>query len=272
LSIVMENLTFSYDGDAVLRDVSLAVDPGLTHLVLGPTGCGKSTLALLMVGLLRPQRGTILVDGNDPAGDSFPRHQIQLAFQFPESQMFELTVAKEISYGLKNFGVSADETEERSRWALDCMGLPADFLGRDPHNLSFGERRKVALASVIALKPRYLILDEPLAGLDWNGRRSLVSAIGELGRQGMTAVILTHEADLVGEMGDMVLSLSGGRISRPVPAAEFLYEDPGPDGPHTPEFIRLLHLMAATGYDIPGRPLRLTEVADAIRKALGVRS
>jgi energy-coupling factor transport system ATP-binding protein len=269
LSIVLDRLTYSYGGDPIFDGVSLCMDAGLVHLVLGPTGCGKTTLALLMVGLLRPVEGGIVVDGKDPAAGDFPRQAIQLAFQFPEVQMFELTVEKEIGYGLRNFGVPDEEVPARSIRALESVGLSASFLGRDPHSLSFGERRKVALASVIALRPAYLILDEPLAGLDGNGRKSLVEATESLKREGMTVVVLTHETDLIGEVGDTILSVAGGKVSPPLPAADFLYEDPGLEGPDVPEFIRLLHLMTAAGFKVPGRPYRLSDVGSAIKKALG---
>ena len=264
MPIVVEHLGFAYDGNTVVDDVSLTVGQGLVHLVFGPTGCGKTTFALLLVGLLRPQHGTILVDGADPAGKRFNRQSIQLAFQFPEVQMFELTVEKEVSYGLRNFGLPSGDIRERSEWALDCVGLSAEFLGRDPHNLSFGERRKVALASVIAVKPAYLILDEPLAGLDWTGRKSLVAAIERLKTEGMTAVILTHETDLVGEVGDTALSMAEAKISEPRPVADFIYDDPGAAGAHVPEFIRLLQLMEVAGFCITGRPYRIEDVARAV--------
>jgi energy-coupling factor transport system ATP-binding protein len=271
LPVTLEKLSFSYDRDPIIEDVSLSLEHGLIHLVVGPTGCGKTTLALLFVGLLRPLRGTVLVDGADPADRDFSRQTIQLAFQFPEAQMFELTVAKEISYGLKNFGLAGGESEERCRWALDCVGLSREFLNRDPHSLSFGERRKVALASVIAVKPLYLILDEPLAGLDWNGRKSLVAAIENLKQQGMTAVILTHETDLIGETGDTILSMEEGKISEPCPLAHFLYSEPGPNGSRVPEFIRVLQIMERKGLHIGGRPHRIDEVAQALIKALADR-
>jgi energy-coupling factor transport system ATP-binding protein len=269
LSIVLNGLSFSYDRDPVLENVCLSVERGLTHLVLGPTGCGKTTLALLIVGLLRPDEGNVLVDGADPAGRAFPRHTIQLAFQFPEAQMFEVTVEKEIAYGLKNFGLPDGECRERCLWALDSVGLSGGFLTRDPRGLSFGEQRKVALASVIALKPVYLILDEPLAGLDWNGRKSLVGTIETLKDQGMTSVILTHEADLLGEAGDMILAMSDGGLSGPRPVADFLYGAPRPAGVHLPEFVKLVQLMTAGGFHIEGRPYRLRDAADAVEIALG---
>lgn len=266
MPIILEHVTFGYDGRNVVDDATLTIAEGLVHLVFGPTGCGKTTIALLLVGLLRPQKGTILVDGADPAHPHFNRQSIQLAFQFPESQMFEVTVEKEVSYALKNFGLAPGEIRGRCDWAMDCVGLPREFLGRAPHNLSFGERRKVALASAIAVRPAYLILDEPLAGLDWTGRRNLVEVILRLKEEGMAAVILTHETDLIGEIGDTALSMAGGGISEPLPAADFVYDDPA--GPHIPEFLKLLRLMKERGFRIPGRPHRIDDVARAVVDAV----
>jgi energy-coupling factor transporter ATP-binding protein EcfA2 len=268
MAIVLDHLSFAYERDAVFEDVDLTLDPGFVHLILGPTGCGKTTLALLMVGLLKPTAGGVLVDGKDPGRAGFPRHLIQIAFQFPEVQMFELTVEKEIAYGLRNLGLQDSRIGERISWALECIGLPAEWLGRDPRNLSFGERRKVALASVIAMKPVYLLLDEPLAGLDWQGRKSLAAALEGLKRESITVIVLTHEADLIGEVGDTMLSVAGTGISVPRPAAELLYGDPWTEGVEIPEHIRLLHLMAAGGFDIPGRPYRLADTVAAVRQAL----
>jgi len=266
LAVVLEHVSFAYNGEPVIDDTTLTVGQGLVHLVFGPTGCGKTTFALLLVGLLRPQEGTVLVDGADPAGAGFNRQSIQLAFQFPETQMFELTVEKELSYALGNFGLIPGEIRKRCDWAMDCVGLPRSFLARDPHNLSFGERRKVALASAIAVKPAYLILDEPLAGLDWTGRRNLVEVIERMKAEGMTSVILTHETDLIGEVGDMVLSMAGGRISEPHPAADFVYDGPG--DPYMPEFIRVLRLMEQGGFSVSGKPYRIEDVTRAIVHAV----
>jgi energy-coupling factor transport system ATP-binding protein len=268
VAIVIDHVTFAYDGGTVVEDASLTIEHGLVHLVFGPTGCGKTTLALLLVGLLRPQQGSVLVDGVDPAGSGFDRRSIQLAFQFPEVQMFEPTVEKELSYGLRNFGLASGDFRGRSEWALDCVGLSADFLGRDPHSLSFGERRKVAIASAIAVKPAYLILDEPLAGLDWSGRSSLVAVIERLKKEGVAAVILTHETDIIGEVGDVALSMAGGSISAPRSAEDFIYSDPGPAGPHVPEFIRLLRTMESRGLRVGGRPYRIEDVTRAVIDAI----
>jgi energy-coupling factor transport system ATP-binding protein len=209
MSIVVRDLGFSYFDRTVIGGADAEFRPGLIHLLLGATGSGKTTLALLLAGLLKPKQGSVAVDGCDPASDKFERSRLQLAFQFPEAQIFESVVEREIEYGLRNFGFSREEASARRDWAADCVGLSRRLLSKDPAEISFGERRKTALASAIALKPAYLILDEPLAGLDWQGRTSLVATLLRLKGEGLTTLVLTHEADLIAELGDGGIPESG---------------------------------------------------------------
>jgi energy-coupling factor transporter ATP-binding protein EcfA2 len=252
---VIENLTAGYFDHPVLNKVNVTLREGMVHLLLGSTGSGKTTLALAIAGLIEPRQGSVLIDGVNPASRSFDRRTLQLAFQFPEVQMFESTAEKEIDYGLKNFGFPAAEIAERRRWAAERVGLPAALLPRDPTCLSFGERRRVALASVIALKPTYLILDEPLAGLDWRGRASLVETLRGLRGEGLTTLVLTHESDLVGEIGDAVTVVADGGVSGPMPPEAFLASDDHPG--LVPGYASVVRtVMAACGAPaaVPRRP------------------
>ena len=283
MPIVVRDMDFSYSGQVVIRGADASFDEGLIHLVLGATGSGKTTLALMLAGLLKPDRGSVTVDGCDPASDRFERSRLQLAFQFPEVQIFETTVEREIEYGLKNFGFTPGEMAERREWAIDCVGLPRTLLPRDPGEISFGERRKVALASVIALKPQYLILDEPLAGLDWHGRKNLVGTILRLKDEGVTTLVLTHEADLIAELGDAVSLMRDGCLEGPVPPEIFLSssELPSPSESRAstenlgctilPEFILTLHKLRSSGYAIEATPRCIEDVAEAVIRALGLR-
>jgi energy-coupling factor transporter ATP-binding protein EcfA2 len=267
LSVVVNDLAFSYSETPVLRDANIRFDERLVHLVLGSTGSGKTTLALLMAGLLRPQAGSITVDGTDPASDAFDRSRLQLAFQFPETQIFETSVAAEIEYGLRNLGVS--RIRQRCEWALERMGLAKDLLGTDPDNLSFGERRRVALASVLALRPKYLILDEPLAGLDWHGRQGLIRTIQGLKEDGVTTMILTHETDMVAEAGDTVSMVACRQVSGPVPVLEFLYSMENIGDDLLPDSVAILRNIQSAGFHISARPRRIEDVARVLVETLG---
>jgi len=273
LAIVIRDVSFSYFDQQVIRGVTATFDRGLVHLLLGGTGSGKTTLALVLAGLARPVRGSVTVDGCDPASDRFDRSALQLAFQFPEVQIFETTVVKEIQYGLRNFGLAGPRMAERLDWAIGCVGLPRALLPKDPGSISFGERRKVALASVIALKPKYLLLDEPLAGLDWHGRRNLVNTILRLRDHGLTTLVLTHEADLVAEIGDTVSILAGGAMAGPMTPESFVASGPSADALDQarhellPDFASALHKISSPGHAIGTTPWLIEDVARAMIRA-----
>lgn len=269
MAIEIRSLTYSYFDEPVLAHVDMVFDEGRVHVLLGPNGSGKTTLGLAIAGVITPGMGSVRVDGEDPASNSFDRSRVQLAFQFPEEQMFEVTVEAEIAFGLKNFGVGAAETRKRSEWAMGCVGLPAGMLHRAPDELSYGEMRKVALASVIALRPRYLILDEPLAGLDWRSRRSVIESLEALKGEGVTTLVMTHEPDLPAEVGDTVSLLVGGLLkSGPTPTAKFFYpagaasDDAGVE--YLPDTIRVLRGLRRSGVAVTGCPVREPAIIEAM--------
>jgi energy-coupling factor transporter ATP-binding protein EcfA2 len=268
MTVVLEDVRFSYFEKDVLRDVNIALERGLVHVILGRTGSGKTTLALILAGLLKPADGSVRIDGSDPAADDFDRSRVQLAFQFPESQIFELSVEKELEYGLTNFGLSPEEIKKRRDWALDCVGLADAMLVRDPGSLSFGERRKVALASIIALRPDYLILDEPLAGLDWHGRRNLISTVARLKDEGLSSIILTHEADVVGEIGDTVSVAAEKTVRGPLDVAEFLDPESEPEHGLLPEYLQAFRSIRCAGLPLAGAPRSPEAAARAVADVL----
>lgn len=224
MSIELVDVEFVHDGVCIIRKSSACFGEGLIHLVVGRTGSGKTTLSYLISGLIRPTSGRVLVDGIDPSSEDFDRQLLQIAFQFPEEQIFAPRVEDEIGFGPRNFGLKEKELEERVAWAANLVGLRMDLLKKSPSDLSFGERRKVALASVIAVKPRYLLLDEPFAGLDLDSRRGLISTIKDLNNQGMTLLIFTHEVDVASQIGDMITPIDHGRISRSYQPLDFFDE------------------------------------------------
>lgn len=273
MAIEITDVTYSYFDEPVLQNVNMLLEEGKAHVILGSNGSGKTTLALTIAGVLTPRTGTVRVDGEDPASKDFDRSRVQLAFQFPEEQMFEVTVEAEIAFGLKNFGMERAEIEERCRWALEAVGLPAEMLGRAPDELSYGEMRKVALASVIALRPAYLLLDEPMAGLDWASRKSVLDCLENLRNEGLTTLVMTHEPDLAAEIGDTVSLIVGGTLSAgPLSTADFFYSADRARDTVTPEYlpaaVRVLRALKPSSF--PGRPIRDPAIIDTIFG--GVRS
>lgn len=274
MAIEIHNLGYSYFDDPVIKHVDMVLKEGQIHVLLGPNGSGKTTLALAVAGVITPTSGRVRVEGRDPAQKGFDRSRVQLAFQFPEEQMFEMTVESEIAFGLKNFGIGRGEIQARSEWAMASVGLPVEMLGRRPDELSYGEMRKVALASVIALKPAYLLLDEPLAGLDWRGRGSIISCIEDLKNEGVTTVVLTHEPDLTAEVGDTVSLIVEGTLRYgPMPVEDFFYSTGGSAGDidleHLPDTVRVLRGLRHSGVQAPGHPTRepdiITTILDGVR-------
>ncbi len=267
MAIVLENLSFAYAQDEIISKASLIFLEGKIHLVIGLNGSGKTTLALLLAGVLTPTAGSIWVDGQDPSSRIFDRSKLQLAFQFPEAQIFESTVEAEISFALANFGLSGSDLKERLMWACTSVGLPRELLTRDPAKLSFGERRRVALASVIAIRPKYLILDEPFAGLDWKGRSYLVKLVADLASSGMTILILTHEVDVVGEIGDTITLLEGAKLSECLSPRDFfaLHSE---DSWYIPDHIRVQRYLASIGFLAEATFVRIDEVSEAIAETI----
>lgn len=209
-----------------LRGITLTVRAGERVALIGPTGSGKSTLAQTLNALVRPTRGTVRVDGLDIFAPEVQRRRIRqkvaLLFQYPEQQLFEESVEKDVAFGPRNLGLADSEVAQRVREALRDVGLdPAAFGARSPHALSGGEMRRVALAGVLAMRPQVLILDEPTAGLDPQGKEDLLALILNLhARGGLTAVIITHSMDEVALFAERVIVLDGGRVALDGPVRE----------------------------------------------------
>ena len=203
---------------AAVEQVSIQVEKGELLGVIGHTGSGKSTLIQMLNGLLRPTGGQVLLDGKDiwaePKKIRSVRFRVGMVFQYPEYQLFEETVLKDIMFGPKNMGLSDQEAESRAREAAHFTGLKEELLGKSPFELSGGEKRRAAIAGVIAMDPEVLILDEPTAGLDPRGRDVLLAQITQYHKnRGNTVLLVSHSMEDIGRTADRILVMNGGRAA-----------------------------------------------------------
>ncbi len=196
--------------------VSIGVERGEFLGVIGHTGSGKSTLIQMLNGLLKPASGTVLLNGGDiwaePKKIRSVRFQVGMVFQYPEHQLFEETVLKDICFGPRNMGLADTEAEQRARRAARFVGLDDELLGKSPFEISGGEKRRAAIAGVIAMDPDVLVLDEPTAGLDPNGRDTLLQQISDYHKKrGSTVILVSHSMEDIARFADRVLVLNEGK-------------------------------------------------------------
>ena len=223
MPILIQQLSHTYlPGSALaypaLSDIDFSIEEGEFLGVIGHTGSGKSTLIQHFNGLLLPTSGSVLVDGLDTREKKL-RRQIRslvgMVFQYPEYQLFEETVEKDVGFGPKNMGLDEDEIHERVFEALSLVGLPPEqFAENSPFELSGGEKRRAALAGILAMRPKYLVLDEPMAGLDPRGRAEILSLVESLRKNNGTCIVMvSHSMDDVAMYSDRIAVLSGGKLA-----------------------------------------------------------
>ena len=206
------------DATVALEDVSFSVEAGDFVGIIGSTGSGKSTLISHFNGLLKPTSGKVLVDGQDIWADPSQirkfRFLVGMVMQYPEYQLFEETVYKDIAFGPKNMGLSEQEIDRRVRRAAEFCGLPIDYLNRSPFELSGGQKRRVAIAGVLAMEPRILVLDEPAAGLDPEGRDTILSQIRQYHKDtGTTVLLVSHSMEDIARYANRVLVMDQRRVA-----------------------------------------------------------
>ena len=216
--IALENITYVYSPGTpyevkALDDVSVEINEGLITGIIGHTGSGKSTFVQLLNGLEKPSSGRVLIDGEDiwakPKEISKVRFKVGLVMQYPEYQLFEETIKEDIAYGPRNMGLEEAEVEERIKLAADFVGLDSELLEKSPFDLSGGQKRRAAIAGIIAMKPEILVLDEPAAGLDPMGRDEIFESIVKYRNEtGSTVVIVSHSMEDMAKFCDELIVMA----------------------------------------------------------------
>ena len=284
MSIQAKKLNYTYQvgtplEHVALQDVSINIEDGSYTAIVGHTGSGKSTLLQHLNGLLKPTSGEISINGytidnttkNKELGKL--RKEVGFVFQFPEAQLFEETVLKDIAFAPKNFGKSEDEAEKIAREKAKLVALPEEVLEKSPFELSGGQMRRVAIAGILAMEPKVLVLDEPTAGLDPEGRHQMMEMFNRLHKdENLTIILVTHQMNDVAEYADHVIVLESGKVIADSTPKE-LFSDPEwlknhhLNLPQTTDFAyKLFDKLALSKSSIP---LKSEELADEILKILG---
>ncbi|MHB8780056.1 MAG: ATP-binding cassette domain-containing protein [Candidatus Geothermincolia bacterium] len=275
MSLELREVSFTYLpgtplARTVLASVELRLEPGELLCIVGLSGSGKSTLAQLMNGLLEPSRGAVFLDG-EPASPRRLRHSVGLVFQNAERQLFAETVEADIGFGPRNQGLSRTDTAARVERAATRLGIDlADIGRRSPFSLSQGQRRRVAIAGVLALETPYLVLDEPGAGLDGAGRKRLLALLAGLRDAGRGVAMVTHQLEDALRLADRVLLLSEGRVVALGPASEVLADRALLEsaGYRLPPLLELMAALGRRGLAIPRFARDEVEACLAITTAL----
>lgn len=281
MSLIVNHVNYIYGEKTAmevkaLSDVSFQIGEGEFIGVIGHTGCGKSTLMQLLNGILKPTSGEIYYNGQDIHDDDFDkkmlRSKVGLVFQYPEHQLFEVDVFTDVCYGPKNMDLPSEEVQLRAYDALKAVCLRDECFYVSPFDLSGGEKRRVAIAGVLAMKPDILILDEPTAGLDPKGREEILSLIKTLhDESNISIVLVSHSMEDVADYADRILVIDGGKlIYDDSPEAVFEhYEELTSIGLSVPSPKRVLHKLQEAGIPVRSRAINIDDAVDEIMRVYG---
>ena len=280
--IKAENVNYIYQQGMpferqALYDVNIEIEDGSLVALIGHTGSGKSTLIQHFNALVKPTSGKIIINGIDvtaPKADlRLVRKTVGLVFQYPEHQLFEETVYKDIAFGPKNMGFSDEEIDKRVRESAALVGLKEKHLTRSPFDLSGGQKRRVAIAGVLAMNPKVLILDEPTAGLDPKGRDEILATIKKLHEENkeMIIIFVSHSMEDVAKTAERVIVMNDGHVEMQGTVAEvFAQAEHLPKiGLNVPQVTLLTDKLRLAGYDLPEHIYTVKYAADAIKKLIG---
>ena len=277
MGITLKNVSYTYQAGTpfegpALFEVDLEIKSGSYTALIGHTGSGKSTILQLLNGLLVPNQGSVEVGSTVITADSVNkdikqvRKRVGLVFQFPESQVFDETVLKDVAFGPQNFGVSKEEAEALAREKLHLVGISEDLFNRSPFELSGGQMRRVAIAGILAMEPDILVLDEPTAGLDPSGRKELMRLFEELHRAGMTIVLVTHLMDDVANFSDIVYVLDKGRVVKSGQPAQVFQDLDFMESIQlgVPKITKFAHELAEKGMTFSHYPITIEEFKEIL--------
>ncbi len=272
----VRNLKYSYNSDyQALKGVSLKVEKGEMVSLLGKNGAGKSTLFLHLNGIYEPDEGQVFIDGEELKYDKKSllkfRQKVGIVFQNPDDQIFAPTVEEDVAFGPLNLGLSMEEVQDRVEEALERVGM-SGFEKKAPHHLSGGQKKRVAIAGILAMKPEIMVLDEPTAGLDPQGVTNLTKLLKELNDEGITIIISTHEVDLVPNYASKVFVLVDGQlIAEGTPKEIFAQPEILKQANlKVPIVTELFQKLEADGFDMGGDyPLTIDEARDKFLELAG---
>ena len=276
MAMILEHVNYSYGVGTgkefhALKDINLQIGDHEFIGLVGHSGSGKSTLIQLMNGLLRATEGTIYWDGQDIYDKSFSmrslRGQVGLVFQYPEYQLFEIDVLTDVAFGPKNLGLSQEESRRRAIDALQLVGIKEEQYTLSPFELSGGQKRRVAIAGVLAMQPEVLILDEPAAGLDPGSRKEILDTIVHLYREtGMTVILSSHSMEDMAEYAERLLVMNQGELVMDGLPHEIFgrYKELEKMGLSAPKMTYLMHSLAGKGYDLSTDILTVSDAAEEI--------
>lgn len=279
-SIILDKINYSYsEGTAyqiqALKDINLQIEEGQFVGIIGHTGSGKSTLTQLLNGLLRATSGHIYVDGEDIYDEDYDmkklRNKVGLVFQYPDHQLFETTNFEDVCFGPKNQGLDRKEVELRAFEALQNVGFPEDLYYQPPFDLSGGQKRRVAIAGVLAMKPEVLILDEPTAGLDPAGRDEILGLVSKMHKElGITIILVSHSMEDVAEYVERLIVMNQGEVMYDGAPKEVYahYKELEAVGLAAPQVTYLMNELAGKGLPVDTGATTVKEAAQSILAAL----
>lgn len=280
MSLILDHVNYRYGDDTALavhalKDVSLVIPDGQFIGLIGHTGSGKSTLVQHLNGLLKPTSGSVYYNGEDIHDQDFDkkklRSKVGLVFQYPEHQLFEIDVFKDVCFGPKNLGLSQKETELRAYAALKQVGIEDEYFYQSPFDLSGGQKRRVAIAGVLAMKPEILVLDEPTAGLDPRGRDEILDQIAKLKEEtGITVILVSHSMEDIARYVERIIVMNQGSVLYDDEPREVFrhYRELEQVGLAAPQVTYIMQALAKKGMEVDTTVTTIREAVGEILKAL----